>query len=660
MSLMLALLLGILSPFAAVPAEAQGTPPGLPRNVQVQVVSEGTALKLIWEAPSSWGTSPAGGYEIDRYQGDSEPGEESSDWRQVTPDRSASDTSFTFADVTYGAKYYFRVRSFSNSGDPQDPKVVGNWVVSSGTPLHTHGPPPGKPTLTALTAAPKAPTATTLSFRITCVQPGLGGVTDFIFYAENTSDSSDTHTWNYSPVPLSCQQSSVSIVVTMTGFPRRTSTTTYNVSARARNILGRKSAWSDSVQATTTAHSMQTLSGQSSNDIPQVKENPKEQPQKDAGPTGKKLPPEPPPEKVDGASGEGDGAPPPSGESPLPEEPLLSPDDGGSPSEEPSDGGGGGTPGGSPSEEPSGGGGGGTPGGSPSGGPSGGGGLGGASEGEDGAPPPNGDSPSPEEPSPQDPEQTDDCADNDRENLVRFYDATDGDGSENGEGWEKKTHWNSSEPLDQWYGVDTDEEDGEVVVSLRLANNGLSGEITEELLLCLSGLKELALWGNEDLSVVEEIPEKFVLAVERAVLRDVAEALSLNAQWFDDYEDPFNFSDWHEGVTTDDDERVTELDFTGEDITGVIPGSVFELKRLTAIETGCEVTLEIEAPERVSVVPDDCPEETPPEDMEEEEPATSGGGGCAVGQGDSSVSGFGLFLVTILVFTVIGRRRARD
>ena len=59
---------------------------------------------------------------------------------------------------------------------------------------------------------------------------------------------------------------------------------------------------------------------------------------------------------------------------------------------------------------------------------------------------------------------------------------------------------------------------------------------------------------------------------------------------------PFSFSDWHEGVTTDDDERVTELDFTGEDITGEIPGSVFELKRLTAIETGCEVTLEVEAP----------------------------------------------------------------
>ena len=69
------------------------------------------------------------------------------------------------------------------------------------------------------------------------------------------------------------------------------------------------------------------------------------------------------------------------------------------------------------------------------------------------------------------------------------------------------------------------------------------------------------------------------------------------------------------------------------------------------------------------MVPDDCPEETPPEDMEEEETApedmeeeetaASGGGGCALGQGDSPVSTFGLFLVTLLVFAVLGRRRAQ-
>ena len=250
------------------------------------------------------------------------------------------------------------------------------------------------------------------------------------------------------------------------------------------------------------------------------------------------------------------------------------------------------------------------------------------------------------------------CGEDDMWALSRFYEAV------GGQNWNDNTNWNSQEPLDLWFGVGTDE-DGRVI-SLHLQENSLSGEIPREL-VCLSEIKELALWDNDSLSGKE--PDELALAVERAVLRDVAEALELNPGWFDDYEDPFSFSDWHEGVTTDDDERVTELDFTGEDITGEIPGSVFELKRLTAIETGCEVTLEIEAPGRVSVVPDECPEETPPEDMEEEEmapedmeeeeTAASGGGGCALSQGDSSVSGFGLFLVTILVFAALGRRRAQ-
>ena len=224
------------------------------------------------------------------------------------------------------------------------------------------------------------------------------------------------------------------------------------------------------------------------------------------------------------------------------------------------------------------------------------------------------------------------CGEDDIWALSRFYEAV------GGEGWNDNTNWNSQEPLDRWFGAGTDE-DGRVI-SLDLEGNGLSGETPREL-VCLSELKELALWDNE---LSGEVPEELMLAVERAVLRDVAEALSLNAQWFDDYEDPFSFSHWHVGVTTDDDERVTELDFTGEDITGVIPGSVFELKRLTAIETGCEVTLEVEAPGRVNVMrAEGC-----------------GDGGCALGQGDSSVSGFGLFLVTILVFAALGRRRARS
>ena len=240
---------------------------------------------------------------------------------------------------------------------------------------------------------------------------------------------------------------------------------------------------------------------------------------------------------------------------------------------------------------------------------------------------------------------------------MRFYDAAGGDGSENGEGWENKDNWKSEEPLGKWYGVKTDE-DGEVV-SLRLTDNNLSGDIPSALLCLeeLSGLLELALWDNDGLS--REVPDELARAVERAVLRDVAEALKLNTEWFDDYEDPFSFSDWHVGVTTDDDGRVTELDFTGEGITGEIRGSVFELEELKKISIGCGVTLlEDPEPERgVEVVPaDDCPEETAPEDMEEA--AASGGGGCALSSGDSSLSG--LFLLTLVVFAALVRRRAQS
>ena len=230
---------------------------------------------------------------------------------------------------------------------------------------------------------------------------------------------------------------------------------------------------------------------------------------------------------------------------------------------------------------------------------------GGGGGGGGGTPPPAGDTPPPEEP--QDPEQSDDCADNDRENLVRLYDAADGDN------WLENENWNSEESLRQWHGVDTDDEEN--VVSLRLSDNGLSGEIPEELLSCFSELKELALWGNDDLSV--EIPEDLLLAVERAALREIAEMLDLNPEWFEDYEDPFDFEDWHSGVTTDEDGRVVELDLPGE-----VPESVIsQFKKLREIMT------------------------------------TTSGGGCALSPGDFSA--FSLFFLTLVVFGVFGRKRAR-
>ena len=239
------------------------------------------------------------------------------------------------------------------------------------------------------------------------------------------------------------------------------------------------------------------------------------------------------------------------------------------------------------------------------------GGGGGGSGGGGGTPPSSEDSPLPEEPLPQDPDQLDDCGDDDRENLVRFYEALRGDG------WTENENWNSPELLDQWFGVETDE-DGRVV-SLRLSENNLSGDMPVEFLLCLSELKELALWGNEDLS--GEVPEELVLRVERAVLRDIAEMLDLNPEWFEDYEDPFDFEDWHPGVTTDEEGRVTELDLTGEGVLGEIPESVSELRRLREIMTT----------------------------------RSSSDGGCVLSPEDSSA--FSLFLLTLAVFAVLVRRR---
>ena len=59
----LALLLGALSLFAAATAEAQApTRPGQPRNVQA--TPGNNSVTLTWQAPSSWGTWNADGYEV--------------------------------------------------------------------------------------------------------------------------------------------------------------------------------------------------------------------------------------------------------------------------------------------------------------------------------------------------------------------------------------------------------------------------------------------------------------------------------------------------------------------------------------------------------------------------------------------------------------------
>ncbi len=235
-------LVGALFLLAAAPAAAQRTVPDGPRNVQV-VVSD-SALMLTWQAPSSWGSFPAAGYQIDWAEGTSAPAHSSTDWkRAVRPDLAADATKFIFADRTYGTTYHLRLRAFTaNPGDPSD-TLPSSWVAKSGTPSHSHGPPPGKPTLALVTSGQHAQTATTLSFTIPCVSPGRAPVTDYVLRAEKTGSSALTQ---YFTVPSPCR----AITVTLTGLE---SATTYRVRAFARNLRARYSEWSDYVQGTTVA-----------------------------------------------------------------------------------------------------------------------------------------------------------------------------------------------------------------------------------------------------------------------------------------------------------------------------------------------------------------------------------------------------------------------
>ena len=187
------------------------------------------------------------------------------------------------------------------------------------------------------------------------------------------------------------------------------------------------------------------------------------------------------------------------------------------------------------------------------------------------------------------------CPGEERKILEMFYDRTQGD-----MGWIEDGGWNTQDDLHDWHGVRT--ENGRVAV-LSLPDNDLSGDIPSAL-LCFGGLEklsELALWDNDDLS--GEVPDGLALPVERAVLRAVAGALELNTEWFEDYGEPFNFKGWHEGVTMDEDGRVTELDFSDtEEIEGTIPAVLLEqLKRLETLYVNCTVSVGGDAPAGVNV-----------------------------------------------------------
>ncbi len=75
----------------------------------------------------------------------------------------------------------------------------------------------------------------------------------------------------------------------------------------------------------------------------------------------------------------------------------------------------------------------------------------------------------------------------DREVLIALYHAT------GGPGWTNSTNWLSAEHVDEWYGVNTDEEGR--VTDLNLGSNGLQGPLPPELVQ-LNGLRGLSLENN--------------------------------------------------------------------------------------------------------------------------------------------------------------------
>ena len=80
------------------------------------------------------------------------------------------------------------------------------------------------------------------------------------------------------------------------------------------------------------------------------------------------------------------------------------------------------------------------------------------------------------------------CTAADRFALERLYEAT------GGPNWADSANWLTDRPLDDWYGVTTDDEGR--VTRLELENNNLTGRIPAEL-GGLSSLTDLNLWGNQ-------------------------------------------------------------------------------------------------------------------------------------------------------------------
>ena len=229
-------------------------------------------------------------------------------------------------------------------------------------------------------------------------------------------------------------------------------------------------------------------------------------------------------------------------------------------------------------------------------------------------------------------------AETDREALVALYNAT------NGPNWANNENWLSGAPIGEWYGVRTDDNgrvtwlflyenrlSGEIppelgnlanLETLGLSNNRLSGEIPPEL-GSLANLEDLSLSGNE---LSGEIPSELGnlanledLSLPRAHRSQLGGCVptSLQDQLFNPAGPPFcasapetdrealvalynatdgpnwanenywlsgaSIAEW-DGVTTDDNGRVTWLYLNENRLSGEIPPELGSLSNLESLE----------------------------------------------------------------------------
>ena len=325
----------------------------------------------------------------------------------------------------------------------------------------------------------------------------------------------------------------------------------------------------------------------------------------------------------------------------------------------------------------------------------------------------------------------------DRAVLVALYNATDGDN------WSDKTNWNSDEPLDVWYGV-TMNPDGRItelklsanqlkgsipyilgrlteLIFLALDNNILSGKIPTELgnlanlrrlylndnqltgmvpLVQLEALvapedpvlQELALWGNDQLTGMENISDELGKRVDRAALRALYES-SGGSQWEENENwlhptNPFSFLDWY-GITTNSDDRVSELNLVSNGLKGEITNALEALADLETLDLFGNIGLHGVLPQgltglsmlRVFYMEETgvCASENAAferwldnidfrgencvtDGTQKDEVATSNGGGCALASRGwtISASGTAAFNLLLIVFVLIAIQTLRS